>query len=123
MTPSEAGYAVQLDMFGQEVMNKRAETLNDFNSRIRKITETYCFGEVWAEPTLTRRERSMLVVAILATLGRSSQLKIHLAGAMKNGCSLEEIREVMMQVAIYAGIPAGVEGTTIAEQELITNKQ
>ncbi|WBU52416.1 carboxymuconolactone decarboxylase family protein [Paracoccus sp. SCSIO 75233] len=115
MNAAEKGRSIQVDMFGDDMMARRAETTTPFNKRIRDLIETYCFGEVWGDETLTKRERSLLVMAILATLGRTPQLRLHIGAGITNGCTAEEIREVMAQVAIYAGIPAGVEGTEIAE--------
>jgi 4-carboxymuconolactone decarboxylase len=69
----------------------------------------YCFGETWGRPTLDRKMRSMLTLALLTALGKQNQLRVHVKGAIQNGVSKEEIREVLMHSMIYAGVPAAVD--------------
>lgn len=116
--PDTAGRQIIGDLFGPSYLENRAKTTNGFNGPLRRLTETYCFGEVWARPDLPRPMRSLLCIAILATLGRLDELRFHVGGALNNGCTVEEIREVLLQTAIYAGIPAGVAATRAAEETL-----
>lgn len=82
------------------------------------LVRRYCFGEVWARPGLAVRDRSMITVAILGALGRQNELKAHLAGARNLGLSRDELVEVLMQVGVYAGIPAGVSALDTAAEVL-----
>lgn len=100
---------------GDDYFDKRVASTNDFNAKLRRLTDEYCFGEVWSDPTLSPKIRSMLVVALLAAGGRVPELRTHVGGALNNGCSVDELREVLLQVAVYCGIPAGVEGFRTAE--------
>ena len=85
---------------------------------LRRLTDEYCFGEVWADDALPPNTRSLIVIGLLACMGRVNELRTHVRGAVNNGCSVEEIRAAMLQVAVYCGIPAGVEGTRTAEAAL-----
>lgn len=114
----EAGRRILRETVGEAYYQRRVETTNDFNAPLRRLTDEYCFGEVWADETLSPKMRSLLVISLLAGMGRVNELRTHVAGALNNGCSVEEIRAAMLQVAIYCGIPAGVEGTRTAEAVL-----
>jgi 4-carboxymuconolactone decarboxylase len=114
----EAGREILRSTIGDAYYQRRCDTTNAFNEPLRRLTDEYCFGEVWGDPALPPKTRSMLVVVLLASMGRNTELKTHLGGAINNGCSAEEIRGALLQVAIYCGIPAGVESTRIAEEVL-----
>ncbi|MFG5777446.1 carboxymuconolactone decarboxylase family protein [Comamonas sp. J-3] len=111
----ELGRKILKKTLGDEYYQKRLDSTNDFNGALRRLTDEYCFGEVWGDDALSPKIRSMLVIALLACQGRVPELKTHTLGAINNGCSAEEIRAVMLQVAVYCGVPAGVEGTRTAE--------
>jgi len=117
-TRLEAGREILKQTLGDAYYEQRTNSTNSFNGPLRHLTDEYCFGEVWTDETLSPKQRSMLVIALLACMGRVHELKTHVSGAVNNGCSVEEIRAIMMQVAIYCGIPAGVEGTRTAEAVL-----
>ena len=119
MDQASAGLKNIKEILGSEYFAKREKSTNDFNREMRDLTERYCFGEVWERPGLDRRTRSMLVLATLAALGKGAEIKMHAVGAINNGCTVEEIKEVLLQAAIYAGIPAGVEAFRYAEQALV----
>jgi 4-carboxymuconolactone decarboxylase len=114
----ERGRAILRKTVGEDYFERRIATTNDFNRKLRDLTDEYCFGEVWGDDTLPPRIRSLLVVALLAGMGKVTELRTHVNGALNNGCSVEEIREALLQVAIYCGVPAGVEGFRTAEQVL-----
>jgi 4-carboxymuconolactone decarboxylase len=82
---------------------------DDFMMSFQDVTTEYCWGYVWTRPGLPRKTRSMLNLAMLAALNRSPELKLHVNGALNNGLTKEEIKEVFLQVAIYCGIPAGLD--------------
>ena len=104
-----AGMQIRRDMFGPAKSDKVMESATDFNRTLQELVTSYCFGEVWARPQLDRRTRSMLTMALLVALNRPNQLKGHVRGAVKNGVTKDEIREVLLHAMIYAGVPAGVD--------------
>ncbi len=106
----DAGMRIRREMLGPALAEERFEQATDFNRDFEDIMTRYCFGEVWARPGLDRATRSLLTIAILATQGRAAPLKVHVKGAITNGCTKEQIREVLLHTAIYAGVPAGAEG-------------
>lgn len=110
----EAGLALRRKMFGKAGADDALRNASPFRRRFEEIVTEQCFGEAWNEPTLDHRTRSMLTIAILATLGRSPQLRYHVQGAIANGVTKDEIRETLMQVWLYAGIPAAAEGFNVA---------
>lgn len=112
------GLKVRRDMFGAAGSDKLLESLPDFLQPLEDLVTRYCFGEVWTRPLLDRKTRSMLTMAVVATLNRPNQLKSHVKGAIKNGVSKDEIREVLLHTAIYAGIPAGVASFQVALEAL-----
>jgi 4-carboxymuconolactone decarboxylase len=114
----ETGRRILKQTVGEAYYQTRVDTTNDFNAPLRRLTDEYCFGEVWGDQTLSPKIRSLLVISLLASAGRVNELRTHVAGAVNNGCSAEEIRAAMLQVAVYCGIPAGVEGTRTAEAVL-----
>jgi 4-carboxymuconolactone decarboxylase len=113
-----AGMDVRRDMFGPEGAEKRVEAASSFNRPFEDLVTQYCFGEVWTRPLIDRKTRSMLTIAILAVLAKPNQLKTHVRGAIANGVSPEEIREVLMHVGIYGGIPAGADSFGHAREVL-----
>ena len=116
MTDSmEKGREILRSTVGPEYFERRRESTNDFNRPLRDLTDEFCFGQVWAHGPLSQKDCSMLVVTMLATMGRVTELRTHLNGAINNGMTMEEIRHVMLMVGTYCGIPAGVEGTRVAE--------
>jgi len=104
-----AGLAIRRDMFGVEGAERQIEAATDFTRPLQDMVTRYCFGEVWSRPTLDRKTRSMLTLALLTALGKQNQLRVHVRGAIQNGVSKEEIREVLMHSMIYAGLPAAVD--------------
>lgn len=118
MNHSSAGLKNIQEILGDEYFANRQKTTNSFNTDMRDLTARYCFGDVWERPGLDRRTRSMLVLAMLSALGKGAEIKMHAIGAINNGCTVDEIKEVLLQSAIYAGIPAGVEAFKYAEQAL-----
>jgi 4-carboxymuconolactone decarboxylase len=110
----EAGLALRRHMFGKAGAEDALNNASPFRRRFEEIVTEQCFGDAWNRGPLDHKQRSMLTVAILATLGRSPQLRYHVQGAIANGVTKEELREVLMQVWLYAGIPAAAEGFNVA---------
>lgn len=89
---------------------------DDFMMAFQDITTEYCWGYAWTRPGLSKKTRSMLNLAMLAALNRGPELKLHVNGALNNGLTKEQIREVMLQAAIYCGVPAAVEAFRVAKE-------
>ncbi len=114
----QAGMQIRREMFGPAQSDQVMQNATDFNRTLQELVTRYCFGEVWARPQLDRKTRSMLTMALLVALGKPTQLKGHVRGAVKNGCSKEEIREVLLHSMVYAGVPAGVDSFMHAAEVL-----
>lgn len=112
----DRGLAIRKDVLGKEFVEKSLATADDFNMPMQELTTEYCWGAVWGRDGLPRKTRSMLNLAMISALNRPHELKMHVKGALRNGVSKDEIREVFLQVAIYAGIPAGVDSFRIARE-------
>jgi 4-carboxymuconolactone decarboxylase len=114
----ETGRQILTEVVGQEYFDKREASTNAFNEEARRLSEEYCFGEIWSRPGLERKTRSLLCVATMIALNRQHELRIHIGTALTNGATAEEIREVLLQSIIYCGLPAGLEGFRVAEEVL-----
>jgi 4-carboxymuconolactone decarboxylase len=112
----DRGLAIRKDVLGKEFVENSLATADEFNMPMQELTTEYCWGAVWGRDGLPRKTRSMLNLAMISALNRPHELKMHVKGALKNGVSKDEIREVFLQVAIYCGIPAGVDAFRIARE-------
>lgn len=111
----ERGLARRKAMFGPNGA-KPVENADDFNRDFEKVVTEHCFGDIWDREGLTQRERSLLTCAMLVALNRGPQLRGHVVGAISNGVTKDEFREMLMHASLYAGIPAAVEGFRIASE-------
>lgn len=114
----DTGRAVLRRVLGEPYFEKREAGRNAFNNDARELVEAYCFGAIWGRPGLPDRTRSLLVLAMLTALGKGAELKMHVVGALNNGCTVDEIKEVLLQAMVYCGVPAGVEAFRAAEEVL-----
>jgi 4-carboxymuconolactone decarboxylase len=112
------GRAVLGEVIGAEYLARRDASTNDFNRPLRQFSETYAFGDIWSRPGLERKTRSMLCMAMLTALGKPEELRLHVNSAINNGCTVEEIQEVLYQTVAYCGIPATIEAFKVAEAVL-----
>ena len=110
--------AVRRQVLGDAYVDKASASVDDFNRDFQRIITEYCWGEVWTRQVLSNKQRSLNNLGIIAALNRGAEFELHVRGAIRNGCTLEEIRDTLIQVAIYAGIPAGVEAFRIARKVL-----
>ena len=115
-TMYEKGLANRKAVLGADYVEKAINAADEFNRPFQELVTTYCWGEIWGREELPRKIRSMLNIAMLTALNRPHELKLHLRGAMNNGVSRTEIREVLMQTAIYCGIPAAVDAFRSARE-------
>jgi 4-carboxymuconolactone decarboxylase len=112
----EIGLKIRKAVLGAEFVEKSFATADDFNLPMQELTTEYCWGAVWGREQLARKTRSMLNLAMISALNRPHELKTHVKGALRNGVTKEEIREVFLQVAIYCGVPAAVDSFRIARE-------
>lgn len=112
----DRGLEIRKSVIGAEFVDNAFKTADDFNMPMQELVTEYCWGYVWGRDGLSLKSRSMINLAMISTLNRPHELKTHIKGALKNGMTREEIREVFMQVAIYAGVPAGVDSFRIARE-------
>lgn len=110
----EEGLRVRRDVLGADYVDRSLANATDFTRPMQELTTTYCWGEIWTRPGLGRRERSLINLGMIAALNKPHELGLHVRGALTNGCTVEEIQETMLQVAVYCGIPAGIEAFRVA---------
>lgn len=112
----EKGLKIRREVLGAEFVDNAIASADDFNRPLQEIVTQYCWGEIWGRPGLDRRTRSIINLAMISALNRQHEVKMHVKGAINNGLSKEEIREVFLQVAIYCGVPAGVDSFRTAKE-------
>ena len=112
----DKGLQIRKEVLGEEYVTNALKNVDDFNRPFQEILTEQCWGATWGREGLPRKTRSMLNLAMISILNRQHELRAHIKGALTNGVSRDEIREVFMQVAIYAGIPAGVDSFRIARE-------
>ena len=112
----EKGLKVRKQVVGAEYVEKQLKEADAFNMPMQELVTEYCWGWLWNRPGLPHKTRSLLNVAMLSVLNRHTELKSHVKGAIRNGCTREEIGEVLLQVAVYGGVPAGVESFRLARE-------
>ena len=112
----DKGLAIRRSTLGAEFVDKAIASADDFNRPLQELVTQYCWGEVWGRPGLDRKTRSMLNLAMLSALNRPHEVKMHVKGAINNGLTKDQIKEVFLQVAIYCGVPAAVDSFRIAKE-------
>ncbi len=118
MASFEEGLAVRREVLGAEYVDASLARATEFSKPMQQLVTEYCWGEIWTRDALDRRTRSLINLAMLTALGRLHELAAHVRGAVNNGCTVEEIREVLLQTAIYCGVPAALESFRTAESVL-----
>lgn len=118
MSSFEKGLEVRKAVLGAEFVEQALKSADDFNRPLQELVTEYCWGAVWTREGLSRQTRSMLNLAMLTALNRPHELKMHLQGALRNGVTAVQIREVLLQAMIYAGVPAGVDAFRVAREVL-----
>ena len=112
----EKGLAIRRDVLGKEFVDHAISSADDFNRPLQELVTQYCWGEIWGRPGLDRKTRSMLNLAMISALNRPHEVKMHVKGAIHNGLTKDQIMEVLLQVAIYCGVPAAVDSFRIARE-------
>lgn len=116
------GLAVRRAVLGDEYVDRSMKNADSFNKPFQEIVSEYCWGLCWTDETLSRRERSILNLGMIAALGKMHEFELHLRGALRNGLTHDELRAVLIQIAVYCGIPVGVDCFRVAKQVLADQK-
>lgn len=115
----DEGMTIRREVLGADYVDASVAAADDFMMTMQRATTELCWGYVWRRQGLERKVRSMINLSMLTALGRSAELKLHVRGALRNGVSVEEIREILLHATIYCGVPAGLEAFRAAHEVLI----
>ena len=122
MTSGDGGYerglATRREVLGDEHVDRSLRSATEFTAVAQEFVTEYCWGAVWTRPGLDRRTRSLINLGMLTALGRMHEFRVHARGAVNNGCTMEEIRETLLQATVYCGAPAGLESFREAQAVL-----
>ena len=114
----EAGLAVRRRVLGEAHVKRSIENATEFDKDFQELVTRHAWGDIWTRPGLDHRTRSLITIAMLAALGRNEELELHVRATRNTGATADEVKEVLMQVAIYAGIPAANSAFRIAKTAL-----
>ena len=114
----DEGLAVRREVLGPAYVDKALADADDFTRPLQELVTEYCWGAIWTRPGLPRKTRSLLNLGMLTALNRPHEVKLHVRGALRNGCTREEIMEVLLQAAIYCGVPAAIDSFRAAREVL-----
>jgi len=112
----DKGLAIRRAVLGDAYVDTQLKNADDFNRPLQELVTEYCWGAVWGREGLPKKQRSMLNLAMISILNRPHELRAHIKGALTNGVTKEEITEIFLQVAIYAGVPCAVDSFRIAKE-------
>jgi 4-carboxymuconolactone decarboxylase len=118
----ERGLKLRTEMFGKEAVEKRTAAFGDFGKPLQHIINAYAYGDVWSRSALPPATKSLAMVGMMAAAGHANELRVHLKGALKNGCSAEQLQEILLLVTLYCGIPAANEAHRVAAEVLREEK-
>lgn len=119
----ERGLSLRVEMFGRGTVDRRMNAFGEFGKPLQHIINAYAYGDVWRRSALSPAVKSLAMVAMMAAAGHSNELRVHLKGALKNGCSAVQIQEVLLLLTLYCGIPAANEAHRIAAEVLAEEKR
>ena len=114
------GMAVRREVLGDEYVDKAISSAADFTKPLQDFVAENCWGEIWTRSAIPKKTRSLITIAMLAALKTPAELKAHVRGALRNGCTVEEIQEVLLQATVYCGVPSGVEAFRAAKDVIET---
>ena len=114
----QKGLAVRRAVLGSAYVDGSLARANDFNAVMQQIATEFAWGEIWTRPGLPRKKRSMLNIAMLCALNRPHELRLHVRGAINNGVTRDEIKEILLQIGGYCGVPACIDGFRVANEVL-----
>ena len=116
------GERIMTELMGADYMTRREGQRNTFNDVLQDYSAAVCFGRVWSRTGIDRKQRSIINITMLVALNRPNQLRNHLDGALNNGCTVDEIQEILLQTAVYCGLPAATDAFRVAEEVLKARK-
>jgi 4-carboxymuconolactone decarboxylase len=114
----DRGLALRREVLGPDYVDKSLKAANDFMMAFQRLTTEWCWGYAWTRPGLDRKTRSLVNLAMLTALNRAPEIKLHVRGALNNGVTVDEIKEVLVHATIYCGIPAGLDAFKAANEVL-----
>lgn len=114
----QKGLEIRRQVLGAEHVEASMSKADEFTRPLQEIITEYCWGEIWSRGVLDRKTRSLITLAMLTALNRPHELRLHIKGAINNGCTREEMREVLLQAIPYCGIPAAVDSFRVAQEVL-----
>lgn len=114
----DAGLALRKEVLGDEYVNRSIDNATQFNQPLQTLVTEFCWGDVWQRDGLSKQERSLINLAMISALNRPHELALHVRGAINNGLTPVQIREVLLQVGIYCGVPAAIDSFRVAMEVL-----
>jgi 4-carboxymuconolactone decarboxylase len=114
----EKGLKLRREMFGRDAVDARMKAFGEFGEPLQDIINAYAYGDVWSRSALPLATKSLAMIAMMAAAGRTNELRVHVKGALGNGCNAEQIQEILLLVAMYCGIPAANEAHRVAAEVL-----
>jgi 4-carboxymuconolactone decarboxylase len=112
----DKGLNIRREVLGADYVDKAIASADDFNRPLQELVTQYCWGEIWGRPGLDRKTRSFINLAMISALNRPHEVKMHIKGALNNGLTKDDIKEVFLQVAVYCGVPAAVDSFRTAQE-------
>src|ERR1700680_3846586 len=112
----QEGLKGRREVLGAEYVDKAIASADDFSRPLQELVTQYCWGEIWGRPGLDRKTRSLINLAMISALNRPHEVRMHIKGALNNGLTKDDIKEVFLQVAIYCGVPAAVDSFRTAQE-------
>jgi 4-carboxymuconolactone decarboxylase len=112
----DKGLKTRREVLGADYVDASIANADDFNRPLQELVTEYCWGDIWQRPGLAKRDRSLINLAMLTALNRPHELKLHVRGALRNGVTKDEIKEVFLQSAIYCGVPASIDSFRVARE-------
>ena len=110
----EEGLAVRREVLGADYVDRSLQSADEFTAPLQQLITEYCWGEIWTRDDLSRRTRSLINIAMMTALNRPHELRLHVRGALTNGCPVDEIRGVLLQAVVYCGVPAALDAFRVA---------
>lgn len=112
----QEGLRIRREVVGYDYVDRALSEAGELGAPLQDLVTEYCWGAVWGRPGIERKTRSLINIAMISALNRPQELRTHIRGALRNGCTQEEIREVLLQVAAYCGFPAAMDGFRTAQE-------
>jgi 4-carboxymuconolactone decarboxylase len=118
----DKGMKIRREVMGDDYVDRALASVDDFNREFQQMVTEHAWGAIWSRPGLSKKQRSLINLSMLAALNRPEEFELHFRGALKNGCTLDELKETLLQIAVYCGMPAGVSAFRIARKVLDERK-